>query len=69
MLGNLNIERSCLVTVSQYDENLYKSARNVPKIAVMSVGDLNAGDICNRQKLLFTKDAFLSLINSKEADN
>jgi large subunit ribosomal protein L4 len=69
VLGNLNIERSCLVTVSQYDENLYKSARNVPKIAVMSVSDLNAGDICNRQKLLFTKDAFLSLINSKETDN
>ena len=69
VLGNLNIERSCLVTVSQCDENLYKSARNVPKIAVMSVSDLNAGDICNRQKMLFTKDAFLSLINSKETDN
>ena len=69
LLSNLNIERSCLVTVSQYNENLYKSARNVPKISVMSVNDLNAGDICNRQKMLFTKDAFLSLINSKELDN
>lgn len=69
VLSNLNIERSCLVTVSQYDDNLYKSARNVPKIAVMSVSDLNAGDICNRQKMLFTKDAFLSLINSRETVN
>ena len=69
VLGNLNIERSCLVTVSEYDDNLYKSARNVPKIAVMSVGDLNAGDICNKQKMLFTKDAFESLLNRKQVEN
>ncbi len=62
ILGNLKIERSCLVTVSESDQNIYKSARNVPKIAVMKVTDLNAGDICNRQKMLFTKDAFLAVI-------
>jgi len=62
-LSCLNIDRSCLVTVEERDENLYKSVRNVPKVDVLTVGDLNAGDICNRQKMLFTKDAFLSLIN------
>ena len=49
VLGNLKIERSCLVTISDYDENLYKSARNIPKVAVFTVSDLNAGDICNKQ--------------------
>ncbi|RKY12489.1 MAG: 50S ribosomal protein L4 [Planctomycetota bacterium] len=68
-LSNLNIERSCLVTVNERDENLYKSARNVPKVDVLLVGDLNAGDICNRQKMLLTKDAFLSLINRDIKEN
>ncbi len=63
VLGNLKIDRSCLVAVSDYDENLYKSARNIPKVAVTAVSDLNAGDICRYQKMLFTKDAFLSLSN------
>jgi large subunit ribosomal protein L4 len=68
-LSNLKIDRSCLVTVNEHDENLYKSARNVPKVDVLAVGDLNAGDICNRQKMLFTKDAFLSLINRGRTEN
>jgi len=63
MLGNLKIDRSCLVTISQHDENIYKSARNLPKVDVITVSDLNAGDICKRQKMLLAKDAFLSLIN------
>ncbi len=62
VLGNLKIDRSCLVTINENNENLYKSARNIPKVDVTTVADLNAGDICNRQKMLFTKDAFLSLI-------
>ena len=68
-LGNLKIDRSCLVTVSEPDENLYRSARNIPKISVMKVTDLNAGDICNTQKMLFTKDAFLAVIEKNKKDN
>jgi large subunit ribosomal protein L4 len=65
VLSNLKIASrdSCLVTVSDYNENLYKSARNIPKVAVMPVGQLNAGDICSYRKMLFTKEAFLSLLN------
>jgi large subunit ribosomal protein L4 len=69
ILGNLKIDRSCLVTINEADPNLYKSARNIPKISVIKVSDLNAGDICNTQKMLFTKDAFLTVINkTKTAD-
>jgi len=67
VLSNLNISRSCLVTVREHDDNLYKSARNVPKVDVLVVSDLNAGDICNRRKMLFTRDAFLSLVNKDES--
>ena len=63
VLGNLKIDRSCLVTINSLDENLYKSARNIPKIAVISVADLNAGDICRCHKMLFTKEAFLVLLD------
>jgi large subunit ribosomal protein L4 len=65
MLGNLKINRGCLLAVDGPSHNLYKSARNVPKVDVMSVSDLNAGDICRRQKMLFTKDAFIKLISTK----
>lgn len=68
VLGNLKIERSCLVTINRQDVNLYKSARNVPKVDVMMVGDLNAGDICGKQTVLFTKEAFLSLLDMKKAN-
>jgi large subunit ribosomal protein L4 len=66
VLGNLKIERSCLVTISSYDGNLYKSARNIPRVVVMPVAELNAGDICNHRKILFTKEAFLSLLKRNQ---
>ena len=69
ILGNLKIDRSCLVMVDKRDENLYKSVRNIPKVDVQLLSELNAGDICNRQKMLFTRDAFLSLINRGQSEN
>jgi len=65
ILNNLKIERSCLVTISSEDVNLCKSANNIPKVAVMPVDELNAGDICNYRKMLFTKEAFMKLIIEK----
>ena len=66
LLNNLKIQRSCLVTISDYDENLYKSARNIPKVSIMPVAELNAGDICSCHKMLFLKEAFLSLLNKDQ---
>lgn len=63
VLGNLKIDRSCLVALNDFDQSIYKSARNVQKVAVMPVAQLNAGDICRHQKMLFTKEAFLSVLN------
>lgn len=67
ILGNLKINRSCLVMIDSADENVYKSARNIPKVAVMPVSQLNAGDVCNHSKLLFTREAFLSLLEKSKA--
>jgi large subunit ribosomal protein L4 len=69
ILNNLKIlsKDSCLVTISDYDDNLYKSAKNIPKVSVMPVAQLNAGDICNHRKILITKEALLSLLDRNEA--
>jgi len=69
VLSNLKIERSCLVTINNYDDNLYKSARNIPKVAVLPVAELNAGDICNHRKILFTKEAILSLLDKDQTSD
>lgn len=66
VLENLKIDRSCLITLPESDINIYKSARNIRKVDVMKVTDLNAGVICNKQNVLFTKDAFLALLDQKK---
>ena len=67
VLGNLKIDRSCLVAIATEDDNVYKSARNIPKVDVIIVNQLNAGDICNHKKLLFTKDALLAVLKRDES--
>lgn len=69
ILNNLKIlsKDSCLVTISDYDDNLYKSAKNISRVSVMPVAELNAGDICNHRKMLITKEALLSLFDRDEA--
>lgn len=68
ILDNLDIDRSCLVMLSDQDINVYKSARNIFKVDVMKLAELNAGDICNKQKVLFTKDAFMALLDKKKTN-
>lgn len=69
ILNNLKINRSCLIVINSYDEMLWKSARNIAKVSVLSAAESNAGDICSHTKLLFTKDAFLSLVNKEGSEN
>lgn len=66
ILGNLKIDRSCLVFTGEYDDTIWRSARNIPKVSVQPVAESNAGDICKHTRLLFTKEAFLSLMNKDE---
>ena len=68
VLANLKIlgKESCLVMISSKDLNLYKSARNISRVAVILVDELNAGDVCNHRKLLFTKDALMLMLEQKK---
>jgi large subunit ribosomal protein L4 len=67
ILGSLKIDRSCLVVISNYDDNLFKSARNIRRVAVTPVAESNAWEICNHKKVLFTKEALLSVVKEDKA--
>ena len=49
--------------MGDYDDNVLKSLRNIPRVDAMTVTQLNAGDILRKQKLLFTRQAIETLIN------
>jgi large subunit ribosomal protein L4 len=49
--------KKTLILVSESNENVYKSARNIPGIAVLPVNNINVYDILKYEKLMITKDA------------
>jgi len=58
LLKALNLDRdSCLLTVENYDENIYKSGRNIENLGISPAKDLNAYDLLYRKRLLVTKGA------------
>jgi large subunit ribosomal protein L4 len=67
VLKNLKIDQSCLVAIREYDENVHRSARNVRRVDVMPVADLNAAAIVNHKQMLFTKDALSSFLDRSAA--
>ncbi|NLW87677.1 MAG: 50S ribosomal protein L4 [Planctomycetes bacterium] len=62
VLENLKINRSCLLTLAQHDQNMYLSARNIPDITVRVAGDLNAFEVATRQKMLVTREAMDAIL-------
>lgn len=49
--------KKTLIVVAESDENVYKSARNIPGVAVLPVNNLNVYDILKYEKFMVTKDA------------
>ena len=48
---------STLVATAALDRNVYKSARNIPRVSVLPVSDLNAYSVLSPRHVLATKDA------------
>jgi large subunit ribosomal protein L4 len=46
-----------LVVTAELEENVHKSARNIPGIASLTASGLNVYDILTHDKLVMTKDA------------
>ncbi|TWT96649.1 50S ribosomal protein L4 [Botrimarina colliarenosi] len=57
---------SLLITTSGLDANVYKSARNLPRVAVSPASDLNALCLLKAKRLLITKAA-LDLLKEQAA--
>ncbi len=47
----------CLLVLAQFDENVFKSVRNLPRLAVTTVGNLNTYDAVRVGRVVFTAEA------------
>lgn len=57
VLNNLKIDSTALVVLDSQNENVVKSARNIPGIKTAYVNTLNVFDILKYDKFIITKDA------------
>lgn len=69
LLKSLGIVGSCLVIISNKDETIRLSSRNIRKLATKIVSDLNAYDVVRYKRLLITKDALENLKHERVAQN
>ncbi|HHT9135664.1 MAG TPA: 50S ribosomal protein L4 [Candidatus Wunengus sp. YC60] len=62
ILKALNIDNSsCLIVISKANETVWKSARNIPSVKIMTSMELNAYEILRPKKVLLTKEALSSI--------
>ncbi|HBH11912.1 MAG: LSU ribosomal protein L4p (L1e) [Clostridiales bacterium 38_11] len=57
VLENLKVGKKTLIVIPGKDENIYKSARNIPGVKTSAVNTLNVYDILNHNSFVITKDA------------
>ncbi|MCD8139769.1 MAG: 50S ribosomal protein L4 [Planctomycetaceae bacterium] len=60
-LKNLKVDNGCLMVVPEYNENVLKSCRNLPKTDLSVLSDLNAYTVLRRKPVIFTKAALEAL--------
>ena len=56
MLNAFEVKKT-LIVVTESNENVYKSARNIPGVAVVPVNNINVYDILKYENLMITKEA------------
>jgi large subunit ribosomal protein L4 len=58
ILNGLNFANNkTLLVLADYNENIYKSGRNLPKAKVMAAKDLNTYDILHADKVIFVENS------------
>lgn len=62
IMAALKIDRSCLVGLSEPDNMVYLSSRNIQKVKVLPASDFNAYDVLAHHKLLVTSGGMELLI-------
>lgn len=61
MLGALGIRGSCLIALAGHDPVFHKSSRNIPRLRVVPVKDLNALEILEHDRLVLPKEVIETL--------
>lgn len=62
ILKALNMDNSsCLIVIPRVNETVWKSARNIPSVKVMTSTELNAYEVLRPKKVLLTKEALSSI--------
>ncbi|MDR2762590.1 MAG: 50S ribosomal protein L4 [Planctomycetaceae bacterium] len=64
ILNALKIKDTVLVAIEKHNTNLYKSFRNIEGVQILPVSDLNAYEILRPKRLLMTRTAYESFVNS-----
>lgn len=62
MLKSVKADRGALIAVVTDDRNLWMSGRNIPNVAMKRIWEVNAYDILRHRALIFTPDAFKTLV-------
>jgi large subunit ribosomal protein L4 len=58
ILNNLKLNNyKTLMVIADYNENIYRSGRNLPKARVMAAKDLNTYEILNASKLILVENS------------
>jgi large subunit ribosomal protein L4 len=68
ILKHLDCEgQSLLVATQGYDQNVYRSARNIKGVTVSPASEINALSVLSSRRLLITKSALDALVESAKA--
>jgi large subunit ribosomal protein L4 len=62
VVKGLGIDRSCLLALPENDNVVYRAARNLDRMTISTVSQINAWDILRNRTLLITKDGLTKLI-------
>lgn len=57
VLKNIKAEKKALIVTADVDENVMRSAANIPGVAVSMVSQMNVYEIVNHTSLILTQDA------------
>ena len=57
VLANVKAAKKALILTAEKDENVLRSANNIPGVQVSMVGQMNVYDIINHTSLILTQDA------------
>jgi len=61
MLTNLNVDSKALIVTCDKNDNVVKSARNIPGVDTAFTGSLNVYEILSHDKIIIAKDAVTKL--------